>query len=387
MRGRTERERVAIITGHGGAPIQPAEAALIDILIIAVVPVWVVAFALAAERLAIERRRSRPAWWLFGAILGPIALALLWVAPPGTCPRCDAPIVGWPRACAKCGEPLQATTGDGPAQAAARSTSRTSATRPADGPRVAVATTTAEPVARTPVFRTVAQRNVDPRTADARAARAKAEGGRTRAASKAAGTPGTTGAAGSTGATGATGREASPRDQPRRASRLLGRNRADRSARERTARSSADAGTTAGASRAAGAKPVPAKSVPTKSVPTEPVSTEPAEPTVPEPMLIDASGIFVTGTNGLRPGSRYLLHVTASRMHVLGPVEIDPTAVAVGCGLRGLDVTGMNERLVISGTDDQRRNLILVFMNVTGGRLDALAETMAAAIGAAVDRA
>ncbi len=110
-------------------------------------------------------------------------------------------------------------------------------------------------------------------------------------------------------------------------------------------------------------------------------------PPVPEPLLIDASGIFVTGTNSLRPGSRYLIHVTAARLNVLGPVEVDPQAVAVACGLGGLDVTGINDRLIISGTDDRRRNLILVFMNLTGGRLEAIAEAFSTAITGTVEPA
>lgn len=50
-------------------------------------------------------RRDRPpvAWFVFGALSGPLALIVLLVAPPGSCPRCDAVVEGWPSSCANCG--------------------------------------------------------------------------------------------------------------------------------------------------------------------------------------------------------------------------------------------------------------------------------------------
>ena len=50
-------------------------------------------------------RRDRPpvAWFVFGALSGPLALVVLLVAPPGSCPRCDAVVEGWPSSCTNCG--------------------------------------------------------------------------------------------------------------------------------------------------------------------------------------------------------------------------------------------------------------------------------------------
>ena len=53
------------------------------------------------------RRDRNPVVWLaLGAALGPIALVLLGVAPPGACPSCDAKVAGWPSVCPVCGTPF-----------------------------------------------------------------------------------------------------------------------------------------------------------------------------------------------------------------------------------------------------------------------------------------
>jgi hypothetical protein len=53
--------------------------------------------------LALRRARSWAVWFIFGVLLGPIAAGLLLAAPPGRCPSCATPTVGWPRLCASCG--------------------------------------------------------------------------------------------------------------------------------------------------------------------------------------------------------------------------------------------------------------------------------------------
>jgi hypothetical protein len=57
---------------------------------------------------ATRRARNPGAWFVLGALTGPIALLLLAVAPPGRCPECDSVIDGWAAACDRCGEPLDA---------------------------------------------------------------------------------------------------------------------------------------------------------------------------------------------------------------------------------------------------------------------------------------
>ena len=60
-------------------------------------------FAPVAALVARRRQRSTAAWFAFGIVLGPLALAVAWAAPPGRCPACDSAPVGWLRECAACG--------------------------------------------------------------------------------------------------------------------------------------------------------------------------------------------------------------------------------------------------------------------------------------------
>ena len=60
-------------------------------------------FAPACSWLAFQRGRSRAAWFAFGIALGPVAAALLLIAPPGRCPSCGTRTVGWPSRCEGCG--------------------------------------------------------------------------------------------------------------------------------------------------------------------------------------------------------------------------------------------------------------------------------------------
>lgn len=64
---------------------------------------WAAIFGPAAAAAAWHRRRNPMLWLAYGAVLGPIALGILWIAPPGVCSRCGTPTVGWLVACDLCG--------------------------------------------------------------------------------------------------------------------------------------------------------------------------------------------------------------------------------------------------------------------------------------------
>lgn len=64
---------------------------------------WALVFGPIAAWYARRRQRAELPWLLFGAILGPLALGLLWAGPPGACPDCGSPVRGWPVTCATCG--------------------------------------------------------------------------------------------------------------------------------------------------------------------------------------------------------------------------------------------------------------------------------------------
>jgi hypothetical protein len=55
---------------------------------------------------ATRRARDPAVWFVLGVVLGPLAIALLALAPPGRCPNCDLRIEGWASICDQCGVSL-----------------------------------------------------------------------------------------------------------------------------------------------------------------------------------------------------------------------------------------------------------------------------------------
>ncbi len=76
-------------------------------------------FAPLVGWIAGRRARNPAIWFVYGALAGPIALAVLFAAPSGRCPDCDTPVSGWPSACTTCGAAVGgirgALAGPGPA--------------------------------------------------------------------------------------------------------------------------------------------------------------------------------------------------------------------------------------------------------------------------------
>lgn len=65
-------------------------------------------FAPLSGWFASRRSRNPAVWFVFGAVLSPLALILLYLAPPGHCPSCEQSIPGWSSACPRCGTRLRA---------------------------------------------------------------------------------------------------------------------------------------------------------------------------------------------------------------------------------------------------------------------------------------
>lgn len=65
-----------------------------------------VVFGPLTSWMAARRERSPLTWFALGVVAGIFALIVLLLAPPGRCPRCDAPVVDWPDACSTCGTSL-----------------------------------------------------------------------------------------------------------------------------------------------------------------------------------------------------------------------------------------------------------------------------------------
>lgn len=104
----------------------------------------------------------------------------------------------------------------------------------------------------------------------------------------------------------------------------------------------------------------------------DPPAVRPQPPTELRRTL--ATGVFVTGTVGLRSGSRYLIALAGQRLQVLGPAEDDPTAVIFERPVGEMDATGFNERLVISQTGDAGNRKVLVFLALAGGTPESVAD-------------
>lgn len=61
-----------------------------------------IAFAPISAWVARTRDRQPVIWFFLGALLGPIALALVVFAPPGRCESCGWQVEGWPSHCLAC---------------------------------------------------------------------------------------------------------------------------------------------------------------------------------------------------------------------------------------------------------------------------------------------
>jgi hypothetical protein len=77
--------------------------------------VLALAFGPLAAWLAARRQRNPAVWLLFGALLGPIALVLIQVAPPGRCWNCSEPTAGFESLCSTCGVDLRSAHSTPPA--------------------------------------------------------------------------------------------------------------------------------------------------------------------------------------------------------------------------------------------------------------------------------
>jgi hypothetical protein len=71
------------------------------------IAVYTTAFAIGSAVLAGRRYRDTLPWLVFGAILGPVAIILLLIAPPGACPRCGMRVKGWLSVCVRCGHSVR----------------------------------------------------------------------------------------------------------------------------------------------------------------------------------------------------------------------------------------------------------------------------------------
>jgi hypothetical protein len=221
-----------------------------------------------------RRDRSPIPWLALGALLGPIALVLLALAPPGRCPACDTETRGWPDVCELCGWPLA-----GRIRLAGGIGSAPRRGRWADAERVVdpVAPAMNEPIPL-PIGRT-------PRATNAPRSSAMA----------AAGTRG-------------------------------------------------------------------------------PWPPEPRPHSIMSQAEVLATGVYFGGTTSLSVGMRYAIVRHEDRLRIMGPLDIDPMAVALEMPLAGLIATAIEDRLIIS--DGSRRGVALAMGSLAGTTSTALEALM-----------
>ena len=84
----------------------------------------------------------------------------------------------------------------------------------------------------------------------------------------------------------------------------------------------------------------------------------------------------MTGTVALIPGSRYLLSLAEGEFRVLGPVDADPAAIVFHRPVGDLEATSINGRLILNVVRHASLSVVLVFVNLTGGTADGVAELL-----------
>lgn len=100
-----------------------------------------------------------------------------------------------------------------------------------------------------------------------------------------------------------------------------------------------------------------------------------------------ASAVYLAGTPGLQVGNRYGIALIGPDLAILGPVDVDPSAVRVTRSLQGMDATGIEGRLVITSGERRSDQFAVVFMAVAGGTVEGIADVIVAAAAAAGDTA
>jgi hypothetical protein len=264
---------------------------------------WLVGFGAATAYLAVRRRRN-PVWWaVLGAILGPIAIVILLRAPPGQCANCGARTIGWSTICAWCGENVWGVAATAPATAVVWAAKPRSARAPEPD---------TEPEISAPMPLTVIE---------------------------------------------------GKRRTPSRAVTELATDTAAHTAAEASPAADADAATAVG--------PVHRLRAVLGSSPTDGEFAShgaiAADPDLEGRQIVLASAIYVTGTRGLQAGSRYGIALVGTNLAIMGPVDIDPSAIVVLRALRGLDATGAQGQLIVTADDGFRGKFAMVFMALAGG--------------------
>jgi hypothetical protein len=304
-------------------------------ILAALAPAWLVSaliFGPVAGVLARRVDRSPLVWLVYGAILGPIAVGLVVLAPPGRCPVCGTPTAGWSPRCIACGSDVR--TGRSPTPPVQ---DRAGSSAPAPMPSAA----------GSPAI-------VGPRVAATRA-------------SDASGVVGARGAQpeGPVSSPGLLVGGRRPQTWPAvrqpepggvlspysQAAAPVPTSPPIRAAGADQASPATMAGNAATGSRMAAALRVGGHAPPTADV--------------------IASAAYLGGSDALTIGMRYGLARDGEALLVVGPLDQTPSTIRVVRAVDALDITAIDGRLLISERKDGAQgSFYLVFVLVAGGPLD-----------------
>jgi len=274
--------------------------------------------------LAFRRDRPAIAWFMFGALSGPLAIGVLLLAPPGRCPRCDAAVVGWPTECATCGWHFRG-------RPAGSSVLPTAVADTIDAQAAPIeATLVTPPAARTAPARRDGSRGQRAREL-AVAARSPVRESRVHAGVYA-------------GATGLW-------------PRLVGSSIEGAVPDGRSAGESADDGPPGGGSA--------------------------ADTAGEHGVQMIATGIFTGGSARLEIGSRYAIGRDGHSLVILGPVDRTPNEVQLAVPIEAIDLLAIEDRVTVASRAEAHDRLAMAFILAAGLRGRALEEALADVTAAA----
>ena len=282
--------------------------------IVIVAALWALVFGAVATSLAARRLRSRPVWAVFGVVLGPIALAILHIAPPGRCPACGAVAIGWEPACLRCDLPFAGARRSGVSQGVTSPSidGRVPAPEPSDA-------------ARPPASAVLGTSDDGEPSAGERRRRATPD------------------------------RRAAPSRQLTPIEDMPSANGADATPDGRADAAAATAArTTIRTTRSA--RPARREESPDPARPENTPQTTRAAAT--EAPAVGLAAVYLAGSEKLVVGGRYQLVVERGNITVLGPLETSPTRVCLSERAADLDQSVVGTQIVITSRETPPKRVL-----------------------------
>ena len=102
---------------------------------------------------------------------------------------------------------------------------------------------------------------------------------------------------------------------------------------------------------------------PVETPPAGPIDHSGGEP-ASDAIAILGSGVYAGGNRRIEPGNRYLLARVVDELQILGPVHLDPAAIADRIPIAAIEAFVLEERLIIESRD-KRTDISMSFVAVS----------------------